>query len=71
MYDISVSFLSGDSNNGIYLEKYSVTYKIYKNDGTYRADVGSDISKTMVFEVVNQGNKALINSIVANISKGD
>lgn len=71
VYDISVSFLSGDSNDGVYLEKYSVTYKIYKNDGTYRADVGSDISKTMVFEVVNQGNKALINSIVENISKGD
>ena len=32
VYDISVSFLYGDSNNGVYLEKYSVTYKIYKND---------------------------------------
>lgn len=71
VYDIKVDFLVGDGKNGVYIQKYSVSYKIYKNDGTYRADIGSDVSCTMVFEVVNQANKVYINSIVENISKGD
>lgn len=71
VYDIKVDFLTGDSINGKYVEKYNVTYKIYKNDGTYRADIPSDVAKTMVFEVVNEDNCYYINSIVANISKGE
>lgn len=69
VYDISVSFLSGDSEDGTRYERYSVAYKIYKNDGTYRADVGSDTAKNMVFELVyGSGSMPLINSIVPNLS---
>lgn len=71
VYDIQVAFLTGDVSDGIYYEKYSVTYKIYRNNGTYRADVGSDVAKTMVFEIVNIDGGALINSIVVNLDKGE
>lgn len=69
VYDINISFLTGDSDGGKYLEKYQVSYRIYENNGTYRADVGSNIAKIMVFEVATQNGNALINSIVPMNSK--
>jgi len=69
VYDINVSFLTGDSDGERYLEKYQVSYRIYENNGTYRADVGSNIAKIMVFEVATENGKTLINSIVPMNSK--
>lgn len=71
VYDIQVAFLMGDISDGVYYEKYAVSYKIYRNNGTYRADVASDVAKTMVFEIVNIDGEALINSIVVNMDKGE
>lgn len=71
VYDIQAAFLTGDISDGVYYEKYAVSYKIYRNNGTYRADVASDVAKTMVFEIVNVDGKALINSIVVNMDKGE
>jgi len=64
VYDIDVRFLTGGTENGVYSDKYQVAYKIYENDGTYRADVGSGVAKLMVFEVVNDNGVYKINSIV-------
>lgn len=71
IYDIQVAFLTGDVSDGVYYEKYTVSYKIYRNNGTYRADVGSDVAKKMVFEIVTINGEALINSIVVNLDKGE
>lgn len=64
VYDINVRFLTGATDGDKYLEKYQVSYKIYENDGTYRADVGSNVAKIMVFEVTTENGRAMINSIV-------
>lgn len=64
VYDIKVSFMRADSYDGQYVEKYRVSYKIRKNDGTYRADVGSDSAKPMIFETVRIGKKTFINAMV-------
>lgn len=64
VYDISIKFLTGGNADGNYIERYQVTYKIYKNDGTYRADVGSNVAKIMVFEVTTENGRTMINSIV-------
>lgn len=64
IYDIDIRFLTGDTEDGKYSEKYQVSYKIYENDGSYRADVGSNIAMLMVFEVTTENGRAMINSIV-------
>lgn len=64
VYDIDVRFLTGGTENGVYSDKYQVAYKIYENNGTYRADVGSGVAKLMVFEVVKENGAYKINSIV-------
>lgn len=63
VYDISISFLTGVSDGGKYVEKYQVSYKIYENNGTYRADVGSNVAKIMSFDVIIENGRAMINSI--------
>lgn len=65
VYDIDVRFLTGTTDGDKYLEKYQVSYKIYENDGTYRADVGSNIAKLMVFEIATENGRSMINSIVS------
>ncbi len=64
VYDIDVRFLTGGTENGVYTDKYQVAYKIYENNGTYRADVGSGVAKLMVFELVKEDGAVKINSIV-------
>lgn len=64
VYDIDIKFLMGDNDGDKYVERYQVSYKIYENNGTYRADIGSDVAKLMVFDVTSDNGKALINSIV-------
>lgn len=64
VYDINVKFLMGDSNGDVYVDRYQVSYKIYENNGTYRADVGSNVARIMVFDVVKENGKMLIASIV-------
>ncbi len=64
VYDINVKFLMSDSYDGAYVDRYQVSYKIYENDGTYRADVGSNVAKIMVFDVVKENGNMYIASIV-------
>ncbi len=58
VYDINISFVTG--NNG--KDKYKVVYSIYENNGSYRADIGSNVAKVMVFEI-DRAKSPLINSI--------
>lgn len=69
VYDIKAEFMRADYDGEKCIEKYLVCYKIHKNDGSYRADLGSDEAKQMVFEIVRSGKKALINAIVPVRSK--
>ncbi len=59
VYDINVSYLTSDSGKDI----YRVVYKIYENNGSYRADIGSNVAKIMAFEIDKTSGVPLINSI--------
>ncbi len=52
LYDIQIEMLSQDpQNDGSTLYAFNVEYKIHRNDGTFRNDIGSDASKTLYFEL--------------------
>lgn len=52
LYDIQIEMLSQDpQNDGTTLYAFDVSYKIHRNDGTFRNDIGSDGSKTLYFEL--------------------
>lgn len=71
VHDIRISFnQSGNSDNG-YHWYYRVSYKIYENNGTYRADIGSETARVMSFEIVYEDNCYKINSIGYITAKTD
>jgi len=39
---------------------YIVNYKIHKNNGTFRRDIGSDVGREYLFTLVEEGNRLLI-----------
>ncbi len=52
LYDIQIEMLSQDpQNDGSTLYAFNVEYKIHRNDGTFRNDMGSDASKKLYFEL--------------------
>lgn len=52
LYDIEIEMLSQDpQNDGTTLYAFDVSYKIHRNDGTFRNDIGSDGSKKLYFEL--------------------
>lgn len=52
LYDIQIEQLAQDpQNDGTTLYAFNVSYKIHRNDGTFRNDIGSDGSKTLYFEL--------------------
>lgn len=59
IYDIEVYQLSETANeDGTISWTFNVTYKIRKNDGTFRNDLDSDASKTLYYELIadNEGS---------------
>ncbi len=53
LYDIEVEQLSETTHdNGTTDWAFNVTYKIHRNDGTFRNDLDSDSSKTLYFELI-------------------
>lgn len=61
IYDIYVEYIfDADVNDPEYGQVtkhvYKVSYKIMKNDGTFRNDVGSDASKPVYLEIVEESN---------------
>lgn len=60
LYDIEVEQLSETSNDdGTTRWAFNVTYKIHRNDGTFRNDLDSDSSKTLYFELVEDVNEVV------------
>lgn len=66
IYDISLQKLSEENSGDKYA--FNVTYKIYRNDGTFRNDIDSDGSKTLYFELVNENGVLKIDRITNYVS---
>ena len=46
LYNITVTFYSTEKqDDGSVLTSYKLEYMIYENNGTYRRDIGSDMSR--------------------------
>ncbi len=67
VYDIRVSAYSATPKtvDGVELtsEIYEVSYRIYRNDGTFRDDILPDETRTLVFELYVSDGEAKINAI--------
>lgn len=63
VHDINVKFNQGNTVDGVGRWYYRVSYEIYENNGTYRADIGSETARVMSFEIVYEGGEYKINSI--------
>ena len=65
LYDIEVEFISTtELDGGVVSNIYYVRYKIRQNTGTFRNDIGSDMSRDLVYEVREYPDgTALINYI--------
>lgn len=59
LYDINIEKLP-EGKDGY---NYNVSYKIFRNNGTFRNDIGSDGSKTLHFSLVEENGTILIDSI--------
>ena len=60
IYGITLEQLTANSD-GSYV--YNVTYAIYRNDGTFRNDIGSDAYKTLIFTLAPEGGELKIDKI--------
>ena len=65
LYDINIELFSSDgSDKSVIKEIYEVRYAIFENNGTFRRDIPSMKTRTLVFEVYIFGNgEAKINSV--------
>ena len=79
VYDIKVTLLqstfleNGDANGeyvGSTIHVFNVEYSIKDNNGTYRRDILSNESRSLVFEVLETNGKPLINDISFYRSSG-
>ncbi|MBQ8746866.1 MAG: hypothetical protein IJZ08_03255 [Clostridia bacterium] len=60
IYGITLEKLA-ENDDGTYV--YDVTYAIYRNDGTFRNDIGSDAYKTLIFTLAPEGGELKIDAI--------
>ena len=70
LYDINVEQLSrtvSDTDNSI-TYAFNVSYKIYRNDGTFRNDIPSDASKTLYFELIENDGDIKIDRITYRVA---
>ena len=63
IYDMHIEKLGEKTVNGKNEFYYDVSYKIHKNNGTFRNDIGSDGAKTLFFTLVETDSGILIDSI--------
>lgn len=63
IYDIEVSAMTSDIEDGVAYETFKVSYKIYENNGTFRADVSSGESKPVAIRLI-KGTELKIASII-------
>ncbi len=69
IYDIEIVAINSEAIDGNAYEVYKVGYKIYENNGTFRADVASNKSVPIAFTVM-KGEEIKITSI-APINQGE
>ena len=61
VYDIHLTRLEGgEETGGAY---YLVEYKISKNNGSFRKDIGSDAARPVVFELIKDNGEYKINDV--------
>ena len=63
IYDMHIEKLGEKAVDGKTEFYYDVSYKIHKNNGTFRNDIESDASKTLFFTLVETDSGILIDSI--------
>jgi len=63
VYDIHVARLRGATDDENERIAFDVSYRIYRNDGTLRDDVGSDASRTLYFELAYDEGELKIDRI--------
>ena len=68
LYNIEVTFMKSElpkegELSGYAVYYFNVSYCIKDNDGTFRRDIRSDESNTLLFEIVEKDGKAKINDI--------
>jgi hypothetical protein len=66
LYDMNVNFHSASRKEGeedTVLEIYEVSYRIFKNNGSFRNDILPDETRTLVFEIEIKNGSALINAV--------
>ena len=69
VYDIKAEFYNSQSSEDGYIERYIVSFKIMENNGSFRADVGSDAAKPLVYEVQVGDSNARISAIYPVVSQ--
>ncbi len=72
LYDMNVNFHSASRKEGeedTVLEIYEVSYRIFKNNGSFRNDILPDETRTLVFEVEIKNGSALINAVARRSDK--
>ena len=68
LYDRQIRIVDGVS---VTVDTFIVNYKIFRNNGTFRSDVGSNTIKPLVFELYRTGDTVLINAIKFNKNIND
>ncbi len=63
VYDIHIEKLNETYSGGKTTYVYNVSYRIFKNNGTFRNDIGSDSSKTLYFELVEKNGEVKIDRV--------
>lgn len=67
LYDINVILFSRESREvdgrTVTVDVYEVSYRIFENNGTFRGDISSGDTRTLVYELYIEGENAAINAI--------
>lgn len=63
IYDQRVEKIKEDSSGAFTEYVFAVTYRIYKNDGTFRREIGSDGAKVQFFYLTDKSGEVLIDKI--------
>lgn len=64
MYGIKIELINTFEENGVRTYNYYVDFKIMKNNGTFRNDIGSDSARKVVYELIEDNDgTVLINYI--------
>lgn len=64
LYDIKIELLASEKeDSGDTRYAFNVSYKIYRNDGTFRNDIGSDAERVLYYELLESGFSVKIDYI--------